>query len=275
MQAVAGRRSALLIAGALVASGFCSPAVARNVCTVVANAATGAVLVREGDCATRVTPASTFKVPLALIGSDAGFLRGAGAPLLEIAPGEPDWGGPAWKRPVDPASWMRHSVVWYSQRIAKNVGARQLAEYAQSFGYGNADFSGDPGKDNGLERAWISSSLKISPDEQAAFLRRLVNRELPLDASAYALADAIVETTPAAGWTIAGKTGSAYPRRADGSFDRSRGWGWFVGWARRDGAALVFARLDQDERRHERSGGLRAKEAFIAAWPATIAGGAR
>jgi len=265
-------RAALLVAAALAASGVSSPALARNVCTVVADAATGAVLVREGDCATRVTPASTFKVPLALIGSDGGFLRGAGAPLLEIRPGEPDWGGAAWKRPVDPAAWMRHSVVWYSQRITAALGAERLSGYAASFGYGNADFSGDPGKDNGLERAWISSSLKISPDEQVAFLRRLVNRQLPVGAPAYALVDAIVETTPAAGWTVAGKTGSAYPRRADGSFDRSRGWGWFVGWARQGGETVVFARLDQDERRHDRSGGLRAKEALIAAWPALIAG---
>jgi beta-lactamase class D len=56
---------------------------------------------------------------------------------------------------------MKHSVVWFSQQIAQYLGQGRLQQYATQFGYGNADFSGDSGKNNGLERAWISSSLKI------------------------------------------------------------------------------------------------------------------
>ena len=50
---------------------------ARPICTVVADAATGQMLVQQGDCATRVTPASTFKVAISLMGFDAGVLKDA------------------------------------------------------------------------------------------------------------------------------------------------------------------------------------------------------
>ena len=64
--------------------------------------------------------------------------------------------------------------------VAHTLGEQQLAEYALKFGFGNADFSSDPGKHNGLNRGWIGSSLKVSPFEQTVFLRRLVMHQLPV-----------------------------------------------------------------------------------------------
>lgn len=241
---------------------------ARTVCTVVADARSGAILLEEGDCRTRVTPASTFKIPLAVMGFDAGILTDARSPVLPFREGYPAWGGENWTRPTDPAQWMQHSVVWYSQQIARDLGVERMAGYASAFGYGNADFAGDPGRNNALERAWIASSLKISPVEQVAFLRNFLDRRLPVRERATAETVRIVESTAVDGWTVSGKTGSAYPRQADGSFDRARGWGWFVGWAARGDTVLVFARLDQDERRQSGPGGLRARGAFLEAWPA-------
>lgn len=251
------------------ALGFMStaPAMAKTLCTVIADAASGVVLQEEGDCRTRVTPASTFKLPLAVMGYDAGFLKDAETPALPFKAGYPDWGGAEWRQTTDPQRWMKYSVVWYSQRITEALRVAQLSHYAARMGYGNSDFSGDPGKNNALERAWISSSLKIAPVEQVAFLRNLVNKSLPVSADAMDMAMALAERwqTPD-GWLVAGKTGSAYPRLANGNFDRSRGWGWFVGWAERDGRVLVFARLDQDEKRHDTSGGLRARDLFLSEW---------
>jgi beta-lactamase class D len=234
------------------------PAQAKTICTVIADAKDGRVLLQQGDCATRVTPASTFKIALAVMGFDAGTLVDENTPALPFREGYPDW-VPDWRRDTTPARWLKHSVVWYSQEIARALGHDRFGEYVQRFGYGNADVSGDPGKDNALERSWISSSLKISPLEQTAFLVRLYNRTLPARRDAQELAHSIVETWQTGGWTIHGKTGSAYPRRSDGSFDRARGWGWFVGWAENGGRALVLAPLAPDETRVPGPGGLRAR----------------
>ncbi|MVA99195.1 class D beta-lactamase [Nitratireductor sp. CAU 1489] len=248
---------------------------AGTLCTVIADADTGARLLEEGTCDLRATPASTFKVALAVMGFDAGFLTDTHAPVLAYREGEVDWGGKNWRQPTEPTRWLKYSVVWYSQRITRALGQDTLRRYARAFGYGNADFSGDPGKNNGLERAWISSSLTISPLEQVAFLRKLVTGRLPVGQAAMDKTMRIVATTQTGdGWRVSGKTGGAYPRKADGSLDRARGFGWFVGWADRGERRLVFARLAQDETRQAGSPGIRARDAFLKTWPtmaATIA----
>lgn len=260
-----GLAAALPAALALVLAG--GAAQAKNVCTVIADAADGRVLVQEGDCATRVTPASTFKVPLAVIGFDAGVLVDENTPSLPFRKGYPDW-IEAWRQDTTPARWMEHSVLWYSQEIARALGEERFGAYLHQLGYGNRDISGDPGKNNALERSWVSSSLKISPLEQLSFLARLYHRSLPVGRAAQDMTHRIIGSWSAGGWTVRGKTGSAFPRKADGSFDRARGWGWFVGWAEKDGRALVFARLDQDEKRTAGPGGMRARDLFLGEFPA-------
>ena len=149
------------------------------------------------------------------------------------------------------------------------MGAPRLTEFARSFGFGNGDFSGDPGKNNGVDRAcWIASSLRVSPYEQAVFLSKLVTRRLPVSARAMLAAENLVEVLPAAGgWQVHGKTGTAYPRNENGVADERHGYGWYVGWASRGSRTLVFARLDQDERAEVVPTGLRTRTALVAAWP--------
>jgi beta-lactamase class D len=243
------------------------PAQAKTLCTVIADARTGVILTEQGDCRTRVTPASTFKIALSVMGYDSGVLVDPNTPSLPFEDGYVDWGGDNWKQPTTPLRWMKYSVVWFSQRIAAELGVVTLQDYAQDFGYGNADFAGDPGMNNALERAWISSSLKIAPVEQVAFLRKLIAGQLAVRPEAMEMTLAIVERWRTSnGWVISGKTGSAYPRLADRSFDRARGWGWFVGWAQRGDQTLIFARLIQDQQRESVSGGIRAKEELLEQW---------
>ncbi len=145
-----------------------------------------------------------------------------------------------------------------------------LTRYARDFGYGNADFSGDPGFDNGLERAWVASSLKVSPREQAHFLRALLTGTLPVSPGAMEHTREIVERRSLGSWTIHGKTGAAYPRRADRSFDYARGWGWYVGWADSGDRTLIFVRLTQARERTSSSPGNLTRDAFFQDWPALV-----
>jgi beta-lactamase class D len=256
---------------ALFSIAAAAPAFAKPLCTIVANAADDKVLLEQGDCRTRVTPASTFKIALAVIGFETGYLKNEHEPVLPFKEGYVDWGGDNWKQPTDPARWIKYSVVWYSQIMAHTLGAQSLTEFAQKFGFGNADFTGDPGKNNGLDRAWIGSSLKISPFEQTVFLRKLVRRQLPVSERAMSEASKIVDTIPAeGGWDMHGKTGAAFPRLPDGTLDEAHGFGWYVGWAVKDGRTLVFATLTQDEAKEPVSAGLRARETMISTWPMLV-----
>ncbi|KVN07765.1 MULTISPECIES: OXA-42 family class D beta-lactamase [unclassified Burkholderia] len=259
--------SALVLLGCAAA-----PAYAKTLCTAIADATTGKFLLKDGDCSRRATPASTFKIAMSLMGYDAGFLRNEHEPVLPYRDGYVDWGGAAWKQPTDPTRWLKYSVVWYSQQITHHLGAQRVAQYAKAFGYGNADLSGDPGKNNGLDRAWIGSSLQISPLEQIGFLRRMLNRDLPVSANAIDMTERIVDTTTLADGTIVhGKTGMAYPLLADGTRDKAHGFGWFVGWIKRGKETLVFASLTQDERKEPGSTGVRTRDAFLRELPQRLA----
>ncbi|MCW6508792.1 class D beta-lactamase [Lichenifustis flavocetrariae] len=265
----AGVRSAVLAVLIVTMPG---PTRAKTLCTIVSDGVDGKVLLERGDCRTRVTPASTFKIPLAVMGFDSGFLKDAHSPVFPFKEGYPDWGGENWKQPTDPTRWLKYSVVWYSQLVTHQLGEPKLTAYASAFGFGNADFSGDPGKTNGLDRAWIMSSLKVSPLEQVTFLRKLVDRQLPVSPGAMDETLSIVETSPAdGGWNAHGKTGAAFPRNPDGTFDEARGYGWYVGWMKKGDRTLLFARLDQDERKERDAPGIRARAAFIKEWPALAA----
>lgn len=261
-----------LAAAVVLSSAAAMPAQAKTICTMVADAETGKVLQRQGDCASRVTPASTFKIPLAVIGFDSGFLKSPHDPVLNFKDGDPDWGGAEWKKPTDAERWLKYSVVWFSQRITHALGEKTVTDYARKFDYGNADFSGDPAKNNGLDRAWIASSLKISPQEQIAFLQKLAKRSLPVAPKAMEQAIASMESFPidASGWQVKGKTGMAYPRSASGDFDYARPWGWFVGFAEQGNKKVVFAQLIQDEKKQPDSPSARARTAILTGLPGIL-----
>lgn len=227
-------------------------------CTLLVDADTGKALVREGQCEQRVTPASTFKVAISLMGYDSGILLDTATPQLPFREGYVDW-VPEWRATTGPAAWMKHSVVWYSQQLTTRLGAERFQSYLDRFDYGNRDASG------GLTEAWLGSSLKISADEQAVFLRKLVNHTLPVSAKAFDMTASLMRYARLRnGWDVYAKTGS-------GSEPGSPSHGWLVGWASSGSRTIVFARLVQDEQREPGGrAGLRVRDAFMKELPGLL-----
>jgi beta-lactamase class D len=234
-------------------------------CTVILDARSGDVLVREGSCDQRFAPFSTFKLPLAVIGYDAGILVDDVTPRWEWHAGltapERD------HKPVDPTIWERDSVLWYSREVTRLLGADAFGRYAAALDYGNGDVSGMPGAENGLTHSWLGASLAISPDEQAAFVRRLLHGALPVSADAQAWAASILPDFTAGDWVVSGKTGSGWVSDASGQFYRDRPLGWFVGWAQRGDTVIVFARLRVDAQRSDANLGPVVREGLLADLP--------
>ncbi len=216
---------------------------AETLCTLVVEAQTGRVVTSQGDCASRTTPASSFKLALALMGYDAGILKDAHTPAWPFRP-EYLASHSEWKQATDPTSWLANSVVWYSQILTPQLGMNRFRTYVENFDYGNKDISGNPGKNDGLTEAWLSSSLQISPAEEVGFVRKMLLGNLPVSKAAISATMMIVPAwTLADGLVVHGKTGTGFARAADGSLDRVHGIGWFVGWAEQGGQRFVFARL--------------------------------
>lgn len=225
-------------------------------CTLIVDAASGASVMREGRCDQRVTPASTFKIAISLMGFDSGVLRDEHTPYLPYKQHYAAW-NPSWRQGTDPARWLRESVVWYSQQVTLGLGGQRVRSYVQSFNYGNGVLSGDDA--DALSE--LSPTLEISPIEQTVFLRKLVSRSLPVSAHAHDMTARLLRVeTLANGWEVYGKTGTANRRLPDGS---EGAIGWFVGWVRKGDRTLVFARLLQQPVRTDGYAGPLTRDAFL------------
>lgn len=187
----------------------------------------------------RVTPCSTFKVALCLMGFDAGILQDAHHPVWLYQDGFDDW-LEIWQEPQTPQSWIKHSCFWYSKVLATCLGPEQFQYYLTALDYGNQDASG------GLTQAWVLSSLKISVREQALFLQKLLQNAHPLSERAMQQTRQLLflEEMPN-GWKLFGKTGWSGSKL---KFDGQNEVGWFVGWVEKDGECFPFAYHKRDGR---------------------------
>ncbi|MBP9743417.1 MAG: hypothetical protein KBD37_08665, partial [Burkholderiales bacterium] len=167
----------------------------------------------------------------------------------------------------------QYSVVWVSQLLTPQLGISTIKDYLQKFNYGNQDFSGDPGKNNGLTNAWLNSSLTISADEQLLFLVNMFTYKLPVSHAAvtHTFNNMYIENNPTIdislygtqfdvlknNWQLYGKTGS--------SGATSPRDGWFEGIVINGSQKYIFVTNFSDTKRVSDtiSGGGTAKEITI------------
>ncbi|MGA2654822.1 MAG: class D beta-lactamase [Gammaproteobacteria bacterium] len=231
-------------------------------CFMVKNLNDNKIITAEGNCEERFTPASTFKIPLSLMGFDSAIFTSETKPTwaYEEKYAESAWGEPC-KVPQNPASWIKNSCVWYSQILTQKLGKEKFQHYVNAFNYGNKDVSGDIGKDDGLSRAWLGSSLKISPKEQVEFISNLLRNQLPVSNQSQTLTQHILYAEDLSnGWKMYGKTGMVYERDNEGIPNSERHIGWYVGWISKGDEQLVFAALIVDNQNQTESASMRAKQ---------------
>ena len=189
----------------------------------------------------RISPCSTFKITLSLMGFDAGILEDEHKPVWDYQEGYDDW-NESWKGSINPALWMNTSCLWYSKVIAETLTVEKIESYLSSFSYGNQDMSG------GLDHpAWITSSLTISPKEQVDLIQKMISKKLPISDHAIEMTKALLfKEALSEGWNLYGKTGwSGSYITADG---RIQEHGWFVGWIESGDQFYPFAYLIQDKK---------------------------
>lgn len=241
----------------LVCAFFVQNALAKNDCFIAKE--NGKIVKQMGDCDARHTPASTFKIPLAVMGFDSGVLKSPSQPSIpltdDLKARIADLYHPEkypiqyfYNRAQTPESWMMFSVIWYSQYITHQLGKEKFQEYVDKFNYGNKDISGHPGKDDGLDSAWIFSSLQISPKEQLEFIEKLQQQKLPVSKSAHENTIKIIKQANIwDDWQMYGKTGGGMTG------------GWFVGWIQKDERTITFAQYVELDN-SPLSGGTTARE---------------
>ncbi len=173
-------------------------------------------------CKKQLPACSTFKVPLAIMAFDSGVLKDENEVLK--------WDGVKGLRPEtnqdqNAKTWIKDSVVWFSQRLTPKIGKQKLEEYLENFDYGNKDLSG------GITKAWLigpseaPQALKISAYEQIEFMKKFWKGELPVSKRSLELVKKLMFLQSSdKGFKLSGKTGSNFYDK-----DHKVHLGWFIG----------------------------------------------
>lgn len=172
----------------------------------------------------RFLPASTFKIPNALIGLEVGSISDEnevfhwdGKPKLR----------PQWERDQTLATGMRDSVVWMFQEVARRTGKSTMRDWLDRLDYGNHDLSG------GIDQFWLQGGLRISAREQVELLYKLAEGRLPMTQRAQRLVRQALVVEKTRDHTLYAKTGSTGGKEPVA---------WWVGWIEKKGRPIaVFA----------------------------------
>ncbi|MEX1828115.1 class D beta-lactamase [Luteibacter sp. CQ10] len=178
-------------------------------------------------------PASTFKVFNAMVAIDTGAVKdefetiawdGKKRPIAE------------WNRANSLASGMRYSTVWFYQEMARRAGQQRMQAWIDKAGYGNRDISG------GIDAFWLGGGLRISAEQQVAFLRRLADGTLPFSQRAQEIARRITVYEAGSDFILHAKTGwGEHVAQDDPNANKAHDLGWDVGWVEHGGKRWFFA----------------------------------
>ena len=174
------------------------------------------------------TPSSIFKICNSLIGLETGIIKDENYVI--------QWDSvvrqnPNWNKNHDLKSAFKNSTVWYYQELARRVGKTRMKYWLDKANFGNADTSG------GIDKFWLSGGLRISPEQEIDFLKRLYNNKLPFSQRSMDIVKKIMIAEQTPFYTISSKTGWGAQDNKD--------IGWYVGYLEKNGQVYYFVNCIQ------------------------------
>jgi len=174
--------------------------------------------------AERFIPASTFKIFNSLAALETGIIKDEN----EII----EWDGverfiKSWNMDLNLAQAFKFSAVWFYQELARRIGEEKMKEYITANHYGNEDISG------GIDLFWLEGGLRISPDEQIEFLKKIYNNETSFSQRSVDILKKIMIYDQTDDYTLRAKTG--WGMRFENQV------GWFVGYVEKGEDVYFFA----------------------------------
>ncbi len=192
----------------------------------------------EMRCQEPFSPFSTFHLPLALIALETGVAKDAQtlipwnqlkypvqADTMSELPSQ-------WSQDQTLRAAFEHAVPWYFQELTQRIGPQRLQRHLDKLRYGNhalsANVAGYP------EPFWLEGSLRITLDEQLAFLLALYKQRLPVSKRTQQLTSELLIKEQTESYTLRGIASS-------GMLASGKYLGWFVGWLETGQGSFVFA----------------------------------
>jgi len=172
----------------------------------------------------RFLPASTFKIFNSLVGLETGVIKDT----TTVIP----WNGvhhqgadSVWDRDLNMQQAFRLSSVPYFQEVARRITKPVMQHYLDTVKYGNMKISR-------IDTFWLDNSLRISPDEELGFVKKLYFDELPFHklTMQWVREVMLMEKTPK--YELRYKTGWGQ--------EGKKQIGWIVGWIEENGHPAFF-----------------------------------
>jgi beta-lactamase class D len=173
---------------------------------------------------TPMVPASTFKVPHALVALETGVVKSPD----EVIP----WDGtpqpfPDWERDMTMREAVSISNAAAFQVIARRIGLKREQQWLDRLGYGNRRVGTE------VDRFWLDGPLKISAVEQTRFMEGLAAQRLPASREHQRTVRELIKVEEKDGYALFAKSGWQNAPNP--------GTGWWAGWVERDGRVYTFA----------------------------------
>ncbi len=203
---------------------------AKNVdgCFTMLNNTDGSVTVYNMALdTTRFTPASTFKMANALIGLQTGIVTDENMSI--------PWDGVVrpnndWNKTLTLKEAFKVSSVPYFQEVARRIGKDTMQQWIDSLAYGNKNIQGP------VDSFWLNNQLKISPDEQLGFLKKLYFDQLPFRKTVHlAVRDMMLQEDNTL-YKLSYKTGWGFD-------EQKNNIGWVAGWIEENRHVYFFVTL--------------------------------
>ena len=204
-------------------------------CMIIAEVANGHEIYRYNAPACRVPlpPCSTFDIPSALAGLEAGVITPATILKWDGSP-QPT---KEWQADVDITTASHKSILWWWQRLSAQTGHDRLEAALKAYGYGNNHVDGPPGG------FWLGpqagGALTLTDEQQLSFLRRFYTGALPVKPQTAAFVAGLLpgetRAEPVGPSVMTGKAASC-ASTADGG----RGVAWWIGRLKTPTQDLVF-----------------------------------
>lgn len=192
------------------------------------NNADGEILVYNMELDTmRFTPASTFKIVNSLIGLETGKILDENM-LIK-------WDGvkrsnAEWNADMDMKQAFKVSNVGYYQEVARRIGADTMQHWIDTLAYGNGTIG------ESIDSFWLNNTLKVSPDEQLGFMKRLYFDQLPFRKSVQQTVRNVMLQEDNTAYKLSYKSGWGFD-------EQNNSIGWLTGWIEENRHVYFFVTL--------------------------------
>lgn len=195
-------------------------------CFSMINNQTGAVTVYNMKLDTaRVLPASTFKIANSLIGLETGKITDE--KMIIKWDGVKRW-NENWNKDLTMEEAFKVSAVPYYQEVARRIGHDTMKFWIDTLHYGNMNIGGP------IDSFWLNNTLKISPDEQLGFVKKLYFDKLPFQKRTMQIVKDVMLQENNTLYKLSYKTGWGFD-------ENQHSTGWIVGWIEENKHVYFFA----------------------------------